>query len=80
MAGILVEIGIEVKIWDKIRSIVHAGLYLVGSGSGRSGGRRWELLGNYPNFTVVMVIYHSVERIWRILITPNFLYNIYDHE
>ena len=27
-----------------------------------------------------MVIYHYVERIWRILIAPNFLYNIYDHE
>ena len=27
-----------------------------------------------------MVIYHYVKRIWRILITPNFCYNIYDHE
>ena len=41
---------------------------------------RWELPGNYPIFTAVMVIYHCVDRIWRILITPNFLYNIYDHE
>ena len=30
--------------------------------------------------TVVIVIYHYVERIWRILVTPNLLYNIYDHE
>ena len=41
---------------------------------------RWELPGNYPVFTVVMVIYHYAEIIWRILVTPNFLYNIYDHE
>ena len=33
---------------------------------------RWELPGNYPVFTVVMVIYHYVERIWRILVTPIF--------
>ena len=31
---------------------------------------RWELPGNYPVFTVVMVIYHYVERIWIILVTP----------
>ena len=40
----------------------------------------WELLDNYPVFTVLMVIYHYVERTWRILITPDFLYNIYNHE
>ena len=33
---------------------------------------RWELPGNYAVFTVVMVIYHYVERIWRILVTPIF--------
>ena len=33
---------------------------------------RWELPGNYPVFTVVMVIYHYVERIWRIIVTPHF--------
>ena len=33
---------------------------------------RWELPGNYLFFTVVMVIYHYVERIWRILVTPVF--------
>ena len=33
---------------------------------------RWELPGNYPVFTVVMVIYHYVERIWRIIVTPIF--------
>ena len=41
---------------------------------------RWELLGNYPVFTVVMVIYHYIERIRRIIVTPNILYNIYNHE
>ena len=40
---------------------------------------RWELPGNYPVFTVVIIIYHYVERIWGGLITPNFLYNIYNH-
>ena len=33
---------------------------------------RWELPGNYPFFTVVMVIYHYVERIWIILVAPIF--------
>ena len=33
---------------------------------------RWQLPVNYPVFTVVMEIYHYVERIWRILVTPNF--------
>ena len=32
----------------------------------------WELPGNYPVFTVVIVIYHYVERIWRILVTRIF--------
>ena len=41
---------------------------------------RWELPCNYPVFYVVMVIYHYIERIWRILVTPNYSYNIYDHE
>ena len=35
-------------------------------------GHRWELPGNYPVFTVVMVIYHYVERIWIIPVTPIF--------
>ena len=33
---------------------------------------RWELPGNYPVLTVVMVIYHYVERIWGIIVTPDF--------
>ena len=33
----------------------------------------WELPGNYPVFTMVMVIWNYVERIWRILVTLNFL-------
>ena len=41
---------------------------------------RWELLGNYPVFTVVLVIYHYVEIIWWILVAPNFLYNICNRE
>ena len=40
----------------------------------------WKLLSNYPVFTVVMVIYHYVERIWRIIVTPNFLYNMNNHK
>ena len=43
-------------------------------------GHIWDLPGNYPIFNIVMVIYHYVERIWRILVTLNFLYNIYDNE
>ena len=27
-----------------------------------------------------MVIYHYVEKIWRIIVTHNFPYNIYNHE
>ena len=41
---------------------------------------QWELSGNYPIFTMVMVIYNYFEIIWRILVTPNFLYNIHNHE
>ena len=41
-----------------------------------TGWHRWELPGNYPVLTVVMVIYHYVERILRILVTPSFSYNI----
>ena len=37
-----------------------------------SSYHRWELPGNCPVFTVVMVIYHYVERIWRILVPPIF--------
>ena len=32
----------------------------------------WELLGNSPVFTALMVIYHYVERTWRIIVNPNF--------
>ena len=48
-------------------------------GYNTSSWHRWELPGNYPVFTVVMVIYHYVERIWRILVTPILIYNIYEH-
>ena len=41
---------------------------------------RWELPVNYPVFSLVMVICHYLERIWRIVLTPNFLYDIYNHE
>ena len=37
-----------------------------------SQNHRLELLGNYPVFTMVMVIYHYFERIWRILVAPIF--------
>ena len=37
---------------------------------------RWELPGNYPVLTMVMLIYYYVERIWIILVAPNLLYNI----
>ena len=40
----------------------------------------WELPGSYSVLTVVMIIYHYVERIWRILVTQNKLYNKYDHK
>ena len=44
-----------------------------------SPDHRCELPGNYPVFTMVMIIYYHVARIWRILVTPNLLYNIYNH-
>ena len=50
-----------------------------GLNKGTTVRHRWELPDNYPVFTVVMVIYHYVERIWRILVTPILIYNIYDH-
>ena len=45
-----------------------------------TSGHIWEILGNYPVSTMVMVIYHYVERICRIIVTLDFTYNIYDHE
>ena len=36
------------------------------------GTHRWELTGNYPVFTMVMVIYNYVDRIWRNLVTLDF--------
>ena len=54
--------------------------YPTGSHILRRQQYRWELPGNYPVFTVVMLICHYVERIWRILVPPNCLYNIYNHE
>ena len=35
-------------------------------------GEIWELLGNYPVFIAVMVIYHCIERVWGIVVTLNF--------
>ena len=43
---------------------------LVGAGCRSIHTRK--LPDNYPVLTMVMVIYHYVERIWRILITTNF--------
>ena len=40
---------------------------------------RWKLTGNLPVLSVVMAIYHYIEIIWRILVTPNFLYNIFNN-
>ena len=37
---------------------------------------RWELPGNCPVLTMVMVIYHYAERIWRILVNPIFVQHI----
>ena len=51
----------------RIHSYVHMYTYSL---------HRWELPGNSPVFTMLMVIYHYVERIWRILVTPDFSYNI----
>ena len=39
----------------------------------RGLSHRWELPGNYPFFTIIMVIYRDVERIWIILVTPFFI-------
>ena len=39
---------------------------------------RWELLGNYPVFTMVMVIYHYFHIIVELSLPLIFSYNIYD--
>ena len=38
----------------------------------RYAQHRWDLRGNYPVLAMEMVIYHYVERIWIILVTPIF--------
>ena len=43
-------------------------------------GNIWESPDNCLVFTVVMVMYHYVERIWIIIVTPNFSYKIYNRE
>ena len=40
----------------------------------------WELPGNYPVFTVLMVIYRYVEIIGELFLPPIFLYNLCYHE
>ena len=35
-------------------------------------GHIWKLTGNSPVLNLLMMIYHYVERIWRIIVTPNF--------
>ena len=40
----------------------------------------WRLLGNYPVFTTLMVIYHYVEIIGEFLLPSIFSCNIYNHE
>ena len=44
------------------------------------GDHIWELPGNCTVLTMVMVICHYIERIWRIPAIPIFLYNIYDNK
>ena len=39
---------------------------------GTQSEHRCKLPGNYPVLTVVMVIYHYDERIWRIIVIPIF--------
>ena len=39
-----------------------------------------ELSGNYPAFTVVMIIYNYIEIIWRIFVNSKVWYNIYNNE
>ena len=83
-------IGLVEKMWKVVAAILNRRLtasvifhgflhrFWAGRGTG-TATHRWELPGNYPVFTVVMVIYHYIDRIWRILVTPIFLYIIYDH-
>ena len=63
-------------IWLKVATTTRASLPIMPS----TESHRWELLVNYPVFILVMVIYHYVEIIWRILVTQVFLYNICDNE
>ena len=63
-----------------IGSLSRAFIVSVVKVDGLTPAPRWELPGNYPVFTVVMSIYHYIERIWRILVTPDFSYKKYDNE
>ena len=44
------------------------------------GSHRWGLSGDYPIFTLLMVICHYIDRIGDFLLLPLFWYNIYDRE
>ena len=52
------------------------GITYTGTGGGGGGTRTDTIDGNYPIFTMVVVIYHCVKRTWIILVTPQFLYSI----
>ena len=41
---------------------------------------RWKLYVNRPVFTMVMAVYHCFGIILIIVVAPNSLYYIYDHE
>ena len=45
-----------------------------------TASHRWGLPGNFPICTVLVLIYHYIEIVRELLLTPIFLYNINDHE
>ena len=68
------------NLWARICCANRPRKNCVSVGTFKPSQHRWEVLGNYPVFDVIMVIYHYVETICMILVTPNFLYNMCNHK
>ena len=77
-------LGILTK-YDGVGGVLHKGLQRTGNKKHQPtdsirapshADHRWELLGNYPIFTLAMLIYHYVYRTGEFLLPPIVLFNI----
>ena len=80
LVGLFDRVGLGTNVGKTFGMVCHPRQAAGNLSTAAYGQHRWELPGNYPVFTVVMEMYHYVKRIRRILVIPDFSYNIYAHE